>query len=177
MRWKAELAALALMAGLSACVVKQPDWSYTWVELPISLPAERADLLAILHNAAEAPDLHVDDVSPQYASFSAEIPDLDPCDIRAASLSVGVWQGRDGKDENMVASVTDRGMQGAAWVYMAETDHPELVAAAQERLLKALQARWPDARVVVGDNGAPFERKCVGRKDAEAAPGRPPLAG
>jgi hypothetical protein len=130
------LIALPALAALAAACgpVTQPDrLRYEdAIEVNLTTPADRADLLTLLRRHAAADGLHVDDVS-----------ETSPSPL-GGTIYVGVWRG--GGDEDMEISVDDAGHAGRAWVMFSRGAQPERAARLRRIVAADIMRRWPQAR-------------------------------
>ncbi|TAL29889.1 MAG: hypothetical protein EPN98_19030 [Phenylobacterium sp.] len=145
----------AIAVAASACSVEQPASSQQIAAIEVSLrtPADRADLLAMLHRHARAGGLHVDDVSERWRRLDTSDHPPAARDVLTKTIYVGLWRGVE--DDDMEVMVDDGGHQGRPWLTFRRGKHPELASRVRVGLLADIKRRWPDARdVPVMPNGA-----------------------
>ena len=138
------LFSLALL--LTSCgQVPQPDSIRTVAALEVLLtgPGDRTDLLALLRQQAAAQGLHVDDVSDERRR-AAEAVAL-PAEMHG-TLYVGVWRGAN--DEEMEVGADDMGHPGRAWLTFARGTDAARATRLRNAFLTALKRRWPEARPI-----------------------------
>lgn len=130
------LIALLVLAALAAACgpVAQPDRLRfeDAIEVNLTTPADRADLLAMLRRHAAADGLHMDDESARSPSPLGR------------TLYVGMWRGAG--DEDMEISVDDAGHAGRAWVIFSRGAQPERAARLRRIVAADIMRRWPQAR-------------------------------
>jgi hypothetical protein len=120
------------------------------IEVDVTRPADRAALIAILHERARLHGLHLDDLSEQWVQLGKGKPVTSPV---KKSIYVGLWRTADDKD--LLAGVDDGGHLGKAWVTFLAGEQPELADEVRRGLLADIERRWPDARKIpVMPNGA-----------------------
>ena len=135
-------AVFTLAPLLMGCApVSQPDRLRfeAAVEVPMSEPADRRDLIAMLQRHAAAGGLHVDDNSDEARGSGGE-----PSVIAGRTIYIGVFRGSE--DDDMEVSVDDGGHPGRAWVIFSRGAHPDLAARTRAALRDDIFRRWPSAQ-------------------------------
>ena len=111
------------------------------LELPLETSRDRADLLTILKNNADANGLHVDDVSQRWRDFLNNVKDQPATSPVEKTIYVGLWRGPD--DDDLEVSIDDGGHQGRPWVVFYNGKRPILAGKDRGDLIAALRHRWP----------------------------------
>lgn len=136
-----------LLLALSACsahAVSDDQPPIAAIEVLTPASDDRADLIALLRQAAPKQGFHVDDGSEQWRDFAKVAKDL-PLPARK-KLYAGIWSGKD--DDDFIAMADDGGHNGRSWITVYSGKH----GAAAKRFWVDLKAqlirRWPAARTV-----------------------------
>lgn len=136
------LKAVTLASLLIACApVPQPARLRfeAAIEVPVTGPADRRDLAAMLQRHAAAGGLHVDDNSEEARGVGGE-----PSLISGRTIYIGVFRGTE--DDDMEVLVDDGGHSGRAWVIFSRGAHPDLAARTRAALQDDIFRRWPGAQ-------------------------------
>lgn len=133
------------------------------IEVMITRPQERTDLVAILRQHAADAGLHVDDGSIQSREFERQAGMIPPHD--QVTFNVGVWRGLN--DDEPVAFADDRFHQGRVWVTFLRGTDPGRFSYYRNATLKAIRRRWRDAKTlpILPSGGLPHAHDMVLTKD------------
>ena len=129
--------ALVILLACSACgVAPQPESARTVaaLEVPISTPSDREELLALLRQEAKIEGFHVDAATAEELKRLSEVSPL--------TINAAVWRGTN--DDEPVASVMDGADHlGLAWLTFSKSEEPERTARFRANVMRRITLRWP----------------------------------
>ena len=135
------------LLALSACSVQAaPNNQLPIAAMEVLTPTndDRADLIALLRQAAPKQGFHVDDGSAQWRDFATQARNL-PSPARK-TLYAGVWSGKD--DDDFIAMADDGGHNGRSWIMVYTGKHETAARRFWVDLKAQLIRRWPAARSI-----------------------------
>ena len=137
MRW---ILATALLIGISACDVAQPESAKTVeaFEVPLPSQADRDEFLEVLRSAAAREGMHVDTVGDDDLEQQAKI---DPA--FEMTMNAAVWKGEN--DDELIASAMDRPDNlGQVWLSFSKGEDALLNSRLREAVMREVMQKWPE---------------------------------